>query len=83
MFSREDSTPHTITTLGGSRGTERSSHVAMVSLMARHGGDGGPIVRYTPWFLVWLRIQISMIEDLPYVGMDYRGDLDMALPPRA
>jgi len=47
--------------------------------MDHHGGDG-LVVKYTLEFFVWLGQQIIMIEDFPYVGMDYRGDLYIPLP---
>lgn len=49
-----------------------------VALMAHHGGDG-PVVRYTAKFFDWLGQHIVLIEDFSYVGMDYRGDLDIPL----
>ena len=51
-----------------------------ISLMARHGGDGGPMVWYTPQFFIWLRSHTFMIEDFPYAGVNFRGDLDTSLP---
>lgn len=48
------------------------------SLLARHGGDG-PIVRYATTFFDLLGQQIVPIKDFLYVGMDYRGDLDIPL----
>ena len=31
-------------------------------------------------FFEWWDSQIPMIEDYPYVGMDFRGDEDLVLP---
>ena len=31
----------------------------------------------------WWRRQIVTIDDYPYAGIDFRGDLDMPLPPGA
>jgi hypothetical protein len=49
-----------------------------VDLMARHGGV--PIVKYDQAFFQWLRDQLIMVEDYAYVGTDFRGDPDLALP---
>ena len=32
-------------------------------------------------FFPWWRWQIIAIDDYPYAGIDFRGDLDMPLPP--
>ena len=34
-------------------------------------------------FFLWLRDQILMIKDFSYAGTDFRGDLDLPLPPGA
>jgi hypothetical protein len=52
-----------------------------VDLMARHGGI--PTVTYGPTFFQWLRDQLIMIEDYAYVGADFHGDPDLALPEGA
>jgi hypothetical protein len=49
-----------------------------VDLMACHGGV--PTVTYGPTFFQWLRDQIIMIEDYTYVGADFCGDPNLALP---
>jgi hypothetical protein len=49
-----------------------------VDLMARHAA--GPIVRYNDVFFDWLRTQMLMVDDYAYVGLDFRGDPDLALP---
>jgi hypothetical protein len=49
-----------------------------VDLMALQGGV--PIVKYDKVFFQWLRNQLIMVEDYAYVGMDFRGDPDLALP---
>jgi hypothetical protein len=46
--------------------------------MAQH--VGGPIIKYNDAFFDWLRPQILMIEDYPYVILDIRGDPDLVLP---
>ena len=57
--------------------------VRWVALMARHGGDGNTVVRFTLVYFMWLQNQIFTIEDFPYAGIDFRRDLGMSLPPRA
>jgi hypothetical protein len=49
-----------------------------VDLMARHAA--GPIVRYNDVFFDWLRTQMLMVDDYAYVGLDFHGDPDLALP---
>jgi len=44
---------------------------------------GVPYVTYGPTFFQWLRDQIIMIEDYSYVGADFHGDPDLALPEGA
>ena len=46
--------------------------------MARHVED--PIIKYNDAFFDWLRLQILMIYDYAYVGLDFRGDPDLVLP---
>jgi hypothetical protein len=50
-------------------------------LMARH--VAGPIVKYDDVFFDWLRNQMLMVDDYAYVGLDFRGDPDLALPEDA
>lgn len=50
--------------------------------MAHHRGGDGPTIWYTPDFFKWMENKIIMIEDFPYTGMDYTGDLDMPFPTR-
>jgi hypothetical protein len=49
-----------------------------VDLMAQHAF--GPIVKYKDVFFNYLRTQILMVDDYAYVGLDLRGDSDLALP---
>jgi hypothetical protein len=51
------------------------------NLMARH--VVGPIIKYNDSFFDWLRPQMLMIDDYAYAGLDFRGDLDLALPKDA
>jgi len=52
-----------------------------VVVMARHPEEGSEVVRFPLEYFHWLENQVFAIQDFPYVGMDYRGDPDMALPP--
>ena len=54
--------------------------VRWVALMARHGIEGVEIVRFPPSYFRWLDCQLFVIEDFPYVGIDFCGDQEMALP---
>jgi hypothetical protein len=47
-------------------------------LMARH--IAGTIIKYNDSFFDWLSPQMLMIDDYAYAGLDFRGDLDLALP---
>jgi hypothetical protein len=38
---------------------------------------------YNDDFFFWWQRQIIALDDYPYVGIDFRGDPDMSLPPRA
>jgi hypothetical protein len=49
-----------------------------VDLMARH--VVGPIIRYNNVFFDWLITQMLMVDDYAYVGLDFCGDPDLALP---
>lgn len=51
-----------------------------VAVMARHPEEGSVISRFPPQYFCWLRNQLFVIQDFPYVGMDYHGDPDMILP---
>jgi hypothetical protein len=49
--------------------------------MARH--VVGPIVKYDNVFFDWLQTQMLMVDDYAYVGLDFRGDPNIALPEDA
>jgi hypothetical protein len=49
--------------------------------MARH--VAGPIVKYDNIFFDWLQNQMLMVDDYAYAGLDFLGDLDLALPKDA
>jgi hypothetical protein len=51
------------------------------NLMARHVAE--PIIKYNDSFFDWLRTQMLMVDDYAYVELDFRGDLDLALPEDA
>jgi hypothetical protein len=36
--------------------------------------------RFTGDFFAWLRRQLIVIEDFPYVRVDFRGSMDLVLP---
>jgi hypothetical protein len=50
-------------------------------LMARH--MAGPIVKYDDIFFDWLQNHMLMVDDYDYAGLDFQGDLDLALPENA
>jgi hypothetical protein len=50
-------------------------------LMARH--VVGPIIKYDDTFFDWLQPQMLMVDDYAYVGMDFQGDPNLALPEDA
>ena len=47
----------------------------------RRLGGGRVANPYPTYFFPWWRRQIVAIDDYPYVGIDFRGDPDMVLPP--
>ena len=49
-------------------------------VMCRLGG-GRVSNPYPADLFLWWRRQIVSIDDYPYVGIDFRGDPDMLLPP--
>jgi hypothetical protein len=49
--------------------------------MARHVAR--PIIRYDDMLFDWLQPQMLMVDDYAYVGLDLRGDTDLALPKDA
>lgn len=46
--------------------------------MARHAGQSQISFSYA--FFKWFNRQEMVFAEYPYVGMDFRGDLDLALP---
>jgi hypothetical protein len=49
-------------------------------VMRRQGG-GRVQTPYNEDFFYWWRRQVIALDDYPYEGIDFRGDLDMSLPP--
>jgi hypothetical protein len=45
--------------------------------MARH--VAGPIIKYNDSFFDWLRPQMPMVDGYAYAGLDFQGDLELAL----
>ena len=54
--------------------------IRWVAVMARHPDEGAAVVRFTPEYFHWLEDQVFSIQDFPYAGVDFRGDLDMTFP---
>ena len=50
------------------------------SLMPRTETGGRDVFSYDTGFFAWWRMQIPVIDDFPYAGMDFRGDENLALP---
>ena len=50
-------------------------------IFLRHGG--GDIVHsvYDADFYTWWEQQLPALKQVPYAGMDFRGDPDLILPP--
>jgi len=44
-----------------------------------HGG-GGQQMHFPPSFFNWLCQQLIIVDDYAYVGIDFKGDLDVPLP---
>jgi hypothetical protein len=51
-----------------------------IDVMSRQGGGRAP-TPYNEEFFFWWRRQVITIEDNLYVGIDYRGDPNIPLPP--
>ena len=49
-----------------------------VDLMARHAGQSQ--ISFYDAFFDWFDCQEMVFAEYPYVEMDFRGDLDLALP---
>ena len=52
-----------------------------VAVMASHPDERTEVARFKPEYFQWLENQVFSIQDLPYAGIDFRGDPDMVLPP--
>ena len=50
--------------------------------MARHLDERTEVAQFKPEYFQWLQNQDFSIQDFPYAGVDFRGDPNMALPPR-
>jgi hypothetical protein len=46
--------------------------------MARHVAR--PIIKYDDTLFDWLQLQMLMVDDYSYVGLDFRGDPNLVLP---
>jgi len=44
-------------------------------------GGGGQRMHFPPHFFSWLHHQLIVVDDYVYVGIDFRWDLDLHLPP--
>jgi hypothetical protein len=44
-------------------------------------GRGRVPTPYNDEFFFWWHRQVITLDDYPYAGIDFRGDLDMPLPP--
>ena len=44
---------------------------------------GRDVFAYNDGFFAWWEMQVPVIQDFPYVGMDFRNDEDLALPEGA
>jgi hypothetical protein len=49
----------------------------------RQQGGRRVVTPYNDDFFFWWRRQTIALDDYPYAGIDFRGDLDMSLPPGA
>jgi len=49
-----------------------------VDLMARHAGQSQ--ISFSDAFFEWFHCQEMVFAEYPYIGMDFRGDPDLALP---
>jgi hypothetical protein len=49
----------------------------------RWQGRGRVPTPYNEDFFYWWRRQVISLDDYPYEGIDFKGDPDMLLPPRA
>jgi hypothetical protein len=61
------------------RGPRNLSMAQWTEVMRREGG-GRVATPYNEDFFFWWRQQVIALDDYPYAGIDFRGDLDMPLP---
>ena len=47
----------------------------------RWKGGGRVQTPYNDELFFWWRQQVITLDDYPYIGIDFRGDTDMPLPP--
>ena len=50
-------------------------------IFLRQGGDGSVQIVYDDDFYLWWERQRPALEQFPYAGMDFCGDLHLVLPP--
>ena len=50
-------------------------------IFLRQGGGDSVHSVYDDDFYTWWERQLPALEQFPYAGMDFRGDLDLVLPP--
>jgi hypothetical protein len=62
------------------RGPHDPAMARWTKVMRRQGGGRVP-TPYNEDFFFWWRQQVITLDDYPYVRIDFRGDLDMQLPP--
>ena len=50
-------------------------------IFLRQGGGGSVHSVYDDEFYFWWERQLPALEQFPYDGLDFRGDIDLVLPP--
>ena len=50
-------------------------------IFLRHGGGGSVQSVYDDDLYFWWERQLPALEQFPYAGMDFRGDVELVLPP--
>jgi hypothetical protein len=58
-----------------------SQHAMQMGALLPRQGGGRTIEAFDDKFFDWWSRQIPVIEDYPYVGIDFSRDPDMAVPP--
>ena len=51
-------------------------------IFLRQGGGGSVQSIYNDDFYFWWERQLPALEQFPYLGLDFRGDINLVLPPR-